>query len=365
MTRTAASSACAQVSLGTRQIGDGAPVFITMEAGPTHDGLDSAKRLIELAAQAGADAVKFQIFDPDRLVADKQQLFEYEVLVDRESGRTERVSEPLYDILARRCLSPDQWRQVKAHADALGLAFFSTVGFAEDVALLEDIGCQSYKIASADINHLPLIRQVARTGKPVQIDTGSATIGEVESAVDAILAQGNEQIIIHHCPSGYPAHIASINLRVIATLKRLFRLPVAFSDHSPGWDMDMAAIALGADMVEKTITEDRMTRSVEHVMSLEPRDMKAFVVAVRRLETALGAPRRVMTAEERQKALAVRRSAHVKRDLEQGHVIVPEDLDFRRPGYGIAPDRLDEIVGRKLARKVARGEALAWTDLAS
>ena len=164
------------VPLGPRRTGEGEPVFITLEAGPTHDGVPSAKRLISLAAESGADAVKFQIFDPDRLVADKTQLFDYEVLVDRETGRTEKVSEPLYDILVRRCLEPDEWKEVKAHADSLDLAFFSTVGFEEDVALLEDIGCQSYKIASADINHLPLIRLVARTGKAVQLDTGRAAL---------------------------------------------------------------------------------------------------------------------------------------------------------------------------------------------
>ena len=135
--------------------------------------------------------------------------------------------------------------ELKAYSDSLGLAFFSTVGFEEDIRLLEEIGCHSIKIASGDINHFPLIRMAARTGICLQIDTGSSTLGEIERAVDVIRSEGNENIIIHHCPSGYPARLESVNLNIIPTLKRLFPYPIAFSDHTPGWEMDVAAVALG------------------------------------------------------------------------------------------------------------------------
>ena len=173
------------IKISNREIGDGNPCFITFEAGPTHDGLESAKHLVKLAAEAGADAIKFQISDPDRLVADKKMPFSYEVLVDRKTGKTETVTEPLYDILCRRALTPDEWRELKQYSDSLGLVFFSTVGFEEDVQLLEELGCHSIKIASADVNHFPLIRRVARTGMNVQLDTGNATIGEVEEETGA------------------------------------------------------------------------------------------------------------------------------------------------------------------------------------
>jgi len=176
-------------AIGKRSVGDGTPCFIVYEAGPTHDGLDTAIDLARLAAEAGADAVKFQILDPDRLVADRKQPFSYDVLVDRASGRTQTVSEPLYDILRRRSMPQEHWRKLKQYCDGLGLAFFATVGFPDEVEFLREIGCHSVKIASADINHYPLITFAAQRLPSIQIDTGNATIGEVEAAVDVIRAQ--------------------------------------------------------------------------------------------------------------------------------------------------------------------------------
>lgn len=351
------------VKFGTREVGDGAPCFITFEAGPTHDGLESAKRLVTMAAKAGADAVKFQILDPDRLVADRKMEFTYDVLVNRETGETETVSEPLYDILCRRSMPKDQWQAVKRHSDEQGLAFFATVGFEDEIELLEDLGCHSIKIASADVNHVPLIRRAARTGMCLQLDTGNSSIGEIEEAVDIIRAEGNENIIIHHCPSGYPARLESINLNVIPTLKRMFPIPIAYSDHSPGWDMDLAAIAMGANLVEKTITEDRMTRSVEHVMSLDPDQMAGFIRAIRDVETAMGSPRRILQPAEREKRLAIRRSAYLKRDLPTGHTLTEDDIEFRRPGFGIPPSAVDMIFGHTLTVEKTNGQRLEWSDL--
>ena len=352
------------IKIGNREIGDGHPCFITFEAGPTHDGLDSAKRLVKLAAEAGADAIKFQISDPDRLVADKKMPFSYDVLVDRNTGKTETVTEPLYDILCRRALTPDQWRNLKEYSDSLGLVFFSTVGFEEDVQLLEELGCHSIKIASADVNHFPLIRRVARTGMNVQLDTGNATVGEVEEAVDVCRSEGNNNIIIHNCPSGYPARLESINLKLIPTLKRMFPdFPIAYSDHTPGWEMDVAAVALGANLVEKTITTDRTTRSVEHIFSLEPEEMKQFIQTIRDVETAMGQNRRVLYPEEREKRKNVRRSAFLKHAVNKGSELKLEDIEFRRPGYGIAPNALESLLGYKYKFDLEAGHRLSLSDL--
>ncbi len=352
-----------QARIGNHTIGDGAHCFITFEAGPTHNGLTSALELVRQAGAAGANAVKFQMIDADRLVADRQQLFSYEVLLDRISGKRETVREPLYEILKRRELKPEEWRQVRAAADAANLAFCATVSFLEDLELLTALGAHSVKIASSDINHLPLIRAAARTGMNVQIDTGNATLGEVETAVDAIVAEGNDNIVIHQCPSGYPAHLPSIQLRMIPTLKRMFPFPAAFSDHTPGWEMDIAAVALGADLVEKTITLDRCTRSVEHMFSLEEGELAAFVHAIRSLETALGEPRRRFSAEERHKRQATRRSIFLVRNKHTGERIEKADLDFRRPGYGIPPTELDRVIGLQVARDLSAGTMLSWTDV--
>jgi len=353
------------VQFGDRKIGDGFPCFITFEIGPTHNGFDSAKRLIKYAAEAGADAVKFQIFDPDRLIADKKQLFTYKVLVDRKTGETETISEPLYDLFVRRALTQNQWRELKKYCDLLGMAFFATVGFDDEVDFLEELECHSIKIASADVNHFPLLRRAARTGMCIQLDTGMATIGEIEKAVDLIISEGNEKIIIHQCPSGYPARLESINLNIIKTLKKMFNFPVAFSDHVPGMEMDIAALAIGANLLEKTITEDRMTRSVEHIMSLEPAEMKDFVSTIHNIEIALGEHRRILKPEEKKNREAVRRSAFLKKGVHKGTSLNDAVIEFRRPGYGLSPDVYVEMLERNLSfvRGLDEGHMVKQDDL--
>lgn len=351
------------VAFGDRQIGDGHPCFIVFEAGPTHDGLETAKRLVTLAAEAGADAVKFQILDPDRLVADKKQPFSYEILVNRETGETKTVESPLYDLLKSRSMEKDEWRELKKYSDSLGLAFFATVGFEDEIELLEELKCDSIKIASADVNHLPLIRRAAKNGMCLQLDTGNSTIGEIEAAVDAIRSEGNENIIIHQCPSGYPARLDSVNLQIIPTLKTMFGYPAAYSDHVPGWEMDIAAVAMGANMVEKTITLDRMTPSVEHIMSLEPSEMAAFVKSLRDVETAMGTSRRIMAPKELAKRDAIRRSIFLKGPAKVGQKLSDVEIEFRRPGYGIGPDHYDSLQGATFTKDMDAGARLSFSDL--
>jgi len=351
------------VRIGERLVGQGQPCFVTLEAGPTHSGLESAKRLVIHAAEAKCDAVKFQIVDPDRLVADREQPFSYDVLVDRKTGKTETVTEPLYDIICRRVLSWDEWHELKRFCDGFRLAFFATIAFEEDLELLKSLGCDSVKIASADLNYSGLIRKAARTGMCVQIDTGNGSIGEVEAAVDVIRSEGNENIIIHHCPSGYPARLDGINLRVVQTLKSIFPYPIAYSDHSPGWEMDVAAVALGADLVEKTITEDRTTRNVEHIMSLEPDDMKAFVQLMRDLHVAFGEPRRILSDVERKRRISVRRSAFLRSPGRAGQLLSDLIIEFRRPGYGIGPDLWDNLHSMRLKSDLPAGHRLSLEDL--
>ena len=315
------------------------------------------------AKEAGGNAIKFQVFDSLRLVADPALPFTYQILKDRHTGELETITEPLRDILLRRQLQEQEWRELKAYCDNIGLAFFATACFHEDVDFLVEIGCHSIKIASADVNHLPFIRYAAKTGLCIQLDTGMASIGEIETAVDAIRAEGNNNIIIHHCPSGYPAHLESINLRAIPTIQQVFGCPVAFSDHSVGWDMDIAAVSVGANMVEKTITEDRTTRSVEHVMSLEPQNMQQFVQVIRNLEIALGNNRRVLSEAEKIKRDAIRRSIHLTRDLPEGHILTEADIDYRRPGTGISPDKLEAVLTKTLKHSLPAGAKISLEDL--
>ena len=352
------------VTIKNKNIGVGYPCFITFEAGPTHNGVESAKRLVKYAADSGADAVKFQIFDADRLVADKAQLFSYGVLKNRETGEIETIQEPLYDILQRRSLTNQEWIEIKSYCDKLDILFFSTVGFDEDVDFLAKLGCDSIKIASADVNHYPLLRRVAKTGMCIQLDTGMATLGEIEAAIDIIRSEGNERIIIHQCPSGYPARLESVNLNTITTLQQMFPYPVTFSDHTPGFEMDIAAISLGVNLVEKTITEDRMTKSVEHVMSIEPHEMSDFIKTIREVETALGSNRRVMTLEEVKKRDQIRRSVFLIANAKAGQKLDECDIEFRRPGFGITPDQYEKISSGVIKTDLLAGKMLTMNDIA-
>jgi sialic acid synthase SpsE len=350
-----------QVTIGERPCGDGQPVFIVFEAGPTHTGFESARRLIEVAAEAGADAIKFQVLDTRRLMGDPSVELTYTALGD--DGLPLQVTEPLVTILERRALPLEQWAELKRHSDKLGITFFATVDYPETLAFLVALESHALKVASGDLNHEPWLTEVGRTGIPVMIDTGSSTIGEVERAVELITAAGNDRIIIHHCPSGYPARLESINLRIITTLRQMFEFPIAFSDHTPGWDMDVAAVALGANMVEKTLTLNRRTRSAEHIMSLEPAEAVAFVRAIRDVEVALGRPRRRMSEDEARGKLKARRSLFLTRAVRKGERLTIELADWRRPGTGIVPAEARHALGRAVRRDLPAGTMVRWDDL--
>ena len=353
------------VKINNIELGDANPTFITFEIGPTHNGIESAKRLIKHSVDAGANAVKFQIFDPDKLVADKKQLFSYEILIDKKTGEKKTVEEPLYDILKRRCLSIEEWKEIKDYCDKVGIAFFSTVGFVEDIELLEEIGCDSIKIGSADVNHFPLIRRAAESGMSVQLDTGMSTIDEIKKAIEIIEQTGNKKIIIHQCPSGYPAYLESINLKIIPILKKELAYPIAFSDHSPGWDMNIAAVALGVNLIEKTISEDRTYPSVEHIMSIEPGEMKSFVDAIRDLEVSLGSGIRKIDKKEMDKRDAVRRSVFTKEEAKKGTLLKDVEVEFRRPGFGIQPDKYELLIAKNsvLIKDIKKNTIIKFQDL--
>lgn len=337
------------VKIGNKPVGNDNQTFIVFEAGPTHDGLESAMQLVEIAAKAGADAVKFQVIDTERLMADKEIQVSY--------GTTDGiVKESLYQILKRRELTRDQWFQVKKHADQLNIVFFATANFPEEVDFLTNIGCKVFKVASGDINHLPLIKYMAGYDLPVILDTGGATLGEIEQAVSWIEEEGNNKIIIVYCPTGYPAPEDRVNLRVINGIKSVFEYPVGFSDHSPGWEMDVAAIGMGVNYIEKTITIDKKIKSPEHIMSLEPSETKAFVNLIRRVEKALGKPR--LTVGKNNSGSIARRSITAKKDIPAGENIREQNLDLCRPGTGLPPTQIPNIVGKKVKTYIKAGKQI-------
>ncbi len=255
---------------------------IVFEAGATHTGIDSAMDLTLAASLAGADAIKFQMVDPDRLLSDPGQPFKYHV------GDTE-VIEPIGDILKRRMLTHQELRKIRQECRRLGLLFYCTADFEEDVDFLESIECDSIKISSSDINMEWLIRKAARTGIPIHLDTGHARYSEIQDAVTWVREEvESPDIVLHHCPPGYPTTPDRVNLCELESLKSKFNCAVGFSDHSPGYEMCIAAVARGVDVVEKTITMNNKCIGPEHAFSLMPGEMGEFVDTIRRVEKAIG-----------------------------------------------------------------------------
>ncbi len=341
--------------------------YIVLEAGPTHSGLESAKQLAKLAKDAGANAVKYQLLYADRLMADKTIPFSYDYLTIDQDGKEifTTHTEPLYDILARRELTKEEWIQLKEYCDEIKITMFSTATYKDEVDfIVDELHIDSIKINSSDVNDLEFIRYCASKGVNIQLDTGNADIWEIERAVIEAESVGCKNIIIHLCPSGYPAHVESIHLNMLKTLKTMFpEYSIAFSDHSPHYHMDMAAVALGADMVEKTITLDRTIKSCEHSFSLEENEAKKFIIAVREVEIALGSTRRVMPKDIKEKRRATRRSPYAMKDLNVGDIIIADDFEFKRPGFGIVSEDFDAFIGKRLTKAIKVGESINYDYL--
>ena len=350
------------INIGDREIGNHTPCYITLEAGPTIDGFDSAKNLINIAAKNGADAIKFQILNADDLVADRNQLFEYKILTDKKTSKTKTIKEPLYDILKRRELKDNEWVELKNICDKSNIEFFATILSEHHLDLMTKIGARTVKIASSDINHIPLIVKAAKTGMCIQLDTGNASYDEIAYAIKKIEEQGNNKTIIHHCPTGYPADIDSVQLAEIAKLKKLFHYPVAFSDHTPGWHMNIAAVCLGANMIEKTITLDRTTPSVEHMFSLEEEEVREFIKEIREVEKAIKDTERKLNPDLK-KRYATRRSMFSKSNIQKGTKITEDHIEYKRPGFGLGPEKLEDICFKVAKYDIPAGTMLALDQL--
>jgi len=341
--------------------------FIVLEAGPTHTGIESAKQLAKAAKDAGASGVKYQLLYADRLMADKSVMFTYKYLEVDNNGveKFVPIKERLYDILKRRELSKEEWKDLKAYCDEIDIVMFTTATYKDEVDfIVDELKVGSIKINSGDVNDLEFIKYCASKGVNIQLDTGNADIWEIEQAVITAEEAGCTNIIIHLCPSGYPTKEESIHLRMLETLRLMFpKYGIAFSDHSPGWDMDIAAVALGADMIEKTITLDRFTKSCEHSFSLEPDMAKNFVESIRKVELALGESRRTIPSEVKNKRKKARRSPYAMKDLKPGETIKREDFEFKRPGFGITSEEFDYFVGKSVSKSIEKGGAISYEHI--
>lgn len=346
------------VRIGERLVGAGAPVYIIAEAGSNHDrDLDQAKRLIDVAAEAGADAVKFQTFTADRIVAETTTRAKY---LDAILPPDETMAS-----LFRKLELPYEWHAgLKEHAEAAGLDFLSSAFDQQAVDLLHGLGVKAFKVATYELWHLPLIRYIARLGRPMICSTGMAGIGEVEDAVRAVEAEGNlANLILLHCTVNYPPPFEDLNLRAIETMRAAFGVPVGYSDHSPGLTAPIVATALGAAVIEKHYTTSRDRPGPDHRFAIEPAELAAMVRAIRDAEASLGDGIKRMAPAEADLYVTARRSLHAARDIEVGDVLDRDAIAILRPGTGIEVRDLEHVVGRTARRRIGRHEPLAWDAL--
>jgi len=348
-----------EFTIAGRPVGPGHPCYVIAEAGSNHNrDLPTARRLIEVAAEAGADAVKFQTYTAEGLYSrhtpDMSYLKEGGLVGERETVWQ----------LIKRIEIPWEWHaELAAHAADAGVTFLSTPFEEAAVDVLEEVGVPAYKIASYEINHLPLIERVAATGKPLLLSTGMASLGDIEHALDTASAAGARDVLLMHCAINYPPRFEDLNLRAIETLSRAFRIPVGWSDHTMGHTADVVAVALGACAVEKHFTLSRAQEGPDHPFAVEPGELAAMVTAIREAETALGSSVKRATDAEREMYRLGRRSLVAARDIPHGRPLTREDIAVKRPGYGIPVDELPNVVGRRLARDVEADEVLTWEVL--
>jgi N-acetylneuraminate synthase len=346
------------VKLGDVEVGSGQPPYIIAEVGSNHNGdMDLCRKLIDAAAGAGAHAVKFQSWTDKSLIAAEEYVRNTEYSDKKKHFGTLREMVTAYQLTGSQ--------HAEAHARCLerGIAFCSTPFSPEEVDLLESLDVPFFKIASMDVVHLHLLRYVARKQRPVLISTGMATMGEIEKAVDTVHAEGNEKIVLLHCVSIYPPEYETIHLRNIETLRRAFDCPVGFSDHTLGTAIPLAAIAIGACVIEKHFTLDQDMPGWDHAISANPDQMRAIVREGKNIFTAMGSGRRAVSDAEMEKRKKFRRSLVARHALSRGQILTESDFDAKRPGTGVAPDEIKFVTGRTLACDLVGDQVLRWDHL--
>jgi sialic acid synthase SpsE len=324
----------AHVKIGPREVGPGRPAYLIAEIGSNHDGrLERAQEMIALCAKAGADAVKFQSFTADGLF----------VARTREGGAWKE--HPVWRALKKFELPAAWLPRLAACAREHGVDFLSTPFEPAAVEALERVGCPAYKIASGDMTHAALLRMAARTGKPVLLSTGMGELADARRAVETLLAAGGRELALFHCVALYPPRYDEMNLHAVDTLAREFGCPVGLSDHTPGHDMVLGAVALGATLIEKHVTTDRALPGPDHPYALLVEEFAALAAAVRRLESALGDGTKRPVARETAEKNGARRGLYAARPIPKGTVIDAAMVKAVRPLLGLPAERIDELLG--------------------
>lgn len=346
------------LTVGGRRIGPGQRCFLIAEAGVNHNGDAAlAHRLVDAAADAGADAVKFQTFDPDLVVAADAPKAAYQI-ANTGAGESQR------EMLRRLVLPRGEFEALFRHAADRGILFLSTPFEDPSADFLEALGVPAFKIPSGEVTNLPFLSRLAAKGRPLFLSTGMSRLAEVAEAVEAVRATGDPPLAILHCVTNYPAEPGDCNLRAMDTMRRAFRVPVGWSDHTRGLTVSLAAVAAGAEILEKHFTLDRGLPGPDHAASLEPSELGELVAGCLTIHAAQGTGLKVPAPSEAENAALVRRSLHAARELVPGVVLSPADLVALRPGTGLPPGAGTKLMGRMVRARVGPGEMLSEDDLA-
>ena len=318
-------------------------VFIIAEAGVNHNGnIEIAKRLIEIASEAGADAVKFQTFKTENCITSYAPKANYQI-------QTTGQSENQYEMVKKLELDIKSHRILMDYCKQKNIMFLSTAFDLDSVDLLDELGLEIFKIPSGEITNLPYLRKIAKLNKKIILSTGMANLGEIENAVN-ILVENGEKITVLHCNTEYPTPICDVNLKAMLTIKEAFKVPVGYSDHTLGINIPLAAVTMGAEVIEKHITLDKNMDGPDHRASLEPHELKEMVVAIREIEKALGdGIKKTMKSEEDNKLLG-RKSIVAITPIKKGEILSEVNLGVKRPGNGISPMEWDRVIGSKAIR---------------
>ncbi|AXX96287.1 N-acetylneuraminate synthase [Arcobacter ellisii] len=316
-------------------------VFIIAEAGVNHNGsIELAKKLIDVASESGADAVKFQTFKAEKLVSKNAQKADYQ-------KQTTDIKESQFDMIKKLELDMDTHKELMAYCKTKNIMFLSTPFDHDSIELLNDLGLEIFKIPSGEITNLPYLRHIGKLNKKVILSTGMADIGEIEDALDILINAGTkkENITVLHANTMYPTPMEDVNLKAMVTIGNTFDIAFGYSDHTLGIEVDIAAVALGACCIEKHFTLDCTMEGPDHKASLEPDELKAMVKAIRNIELALGSSIKKPSKSEMPNMQIARKSIVAKMDIKKGDAFNENNLTIKRPGNGINPMRWDEIVG--------------------
>ncbi len=346
------------VRIGERLVGGDGPCFIIAEAGVNHNGrLDLALQMVELAARAGADAVKFQTFTAKEVASEQAQKAPYQL-------KTTDEAESQYQMLERLELGQEDFARIRDYCRQQEVAFLSTPYGRASADLLQALGVPAYKVSSGDLTNHRLLAHLAAKGRPLIVSTGMATLAEVEAALEAIAEAGDPPVVLLQCVSSYPARAEDCNLRAMVTMAEHFKVPVGFSDHTMGNEVALAAVALGACVIEKHFTLDRGLPGPDHQASVEPAELEALVRGIRKVEAALGHGRKEPAAGEVHNLAVARRSLVAACDIPAGAVLRDEMIVLRRPGNGLPPERLPELLGRTVRQAIPAGTIIRLDMLA-